>query len=120
MMFLFSSAAWLWQAGSAAEPIEIGWLLAGLGALAAGGGILKIGWSLGRASNRVTTAFESYVQGTLIRHEEMMGVAREGVALARGIQQDQKELHTEVRALRSGLGGIWDEMGTIPRGERRG
>jgi hypothetical protein len=89
-------------AGAAPEPLEIGWLLAGLGALAGGIGIFRAGFSLGRTAGRFSDAFENLAVRHLDGQDRLIQIGEKLVPAATAlmsVQETQEQIRISIASL---------------------
>ena len=105
-----------------ASNFELGWILAGMGALAAGIGIFRAGFAVGHTASRFTDTFERFVDRHLESQDELLKIGKtvaEGIPLLANIQTGQQEvqksllhftksMNQKIEMTDTSLAGMWE------------
>ena len=85
-----------------AASLELGWILAGFGALAAGLGIFRAGFALGKSAGEITRTFQEFAMHHNQTQEQLISLAQEAVTvlpLIATIQEGQEQMRITMRAM---------------------
>lgn len=123
-LWIHHAMHWIFVGAGEFDPARVGWILATIGALAAGIGIWRAGFALGRSAERITTAFEIFVQRHLANQEVLIEMGKSvagAVPMLARIQTGQQELaqsllhftdsmNKKIEMTDTSLAGMWEML----------